>query len=131
DVQVSTTVAPLTLTAPTLHPPTIPTIFQLPQAPTPPTTTPIKVAVQIQSDRLQDEAQYENEEFLNIHDENIQKIIKEQVKEQVKIKMKNPPLDQTEGPNLTKTTGKSSEGSKSHQKTASESAPAEEPMQTT
>nr|GEW08897.1 putative ribonuclease H-like domain-containing protein [Tanacetum cinerariifolium] len=31
----------------------------------------------------------------------------------------------------TKTTGKSTEGSKSHQKTASESAPAEEPMQTT
>nr|GEU79848.1 hypothetical protein [Tanacetum cinerariifolium] len=31
----------------------------------------------------------------------------------------------------TKTTGKSTQGSKSHQKTASESAPAEEPMQTT
>nr|GEW25850.1 integrase, catalytic region, zinc finger, CCHC-type, peptidase aspartic, catalytic [Tanacetum cinerariifolium] len=32
---------------------------------------------------------------------------------------------------VTKTTGKSTQGSKSHQKTASESAPAEEPMQTT
>nr|GEW59515.1 hypothetical protein [Tanacetum cinerariifolium] len=36
------------------------------------------------SDRLQDEAQAENEEFLNNLDEDIQKIIKEQVKEQVK-----------------------------------------------
>nr|GEZ31984.1 hypothetical protein [Tanacetum cinerariifolium] len=36
------------------------------------------------SDRLRDEAQAENEEFLNNLDENIQTIIKEQVKEQVK-----------------------------------------------
>nr|GEY98052.1 hypothetical protein [Tanacetum cinerariifolium] len=64
DVQTSTTIAPLTLTAPTLPPPTIPTISQ---APTPPTTAP---------------TQAENEEFLNNFDENIQKIIKWQVKEQ-------------------------------------------------
>nr|GEX27981.1 retrovirus-related Pol polyprotein from transposon TNT 1-94 [Tanacetum cinerariifolium] len=44
----------------------------------------IKVVVRIQSNRLRDEAQAENEEFLNNHDENIQKIINEQVKEQVK-----------------------------------------------
>nr|GEU67658.1 hypothetical protein [Tanacetum cinerariifolium] len=145
DVQASTTIAPLTLTSPTLPPPTIPTISQVPQAPTPPTTTPstflrhlpnfgslfgfdhqlktleanfsefmqtnqfagavssipgivkrymdqqmneaIKVAVQIQSDRLRDEAKAENEEFLNNLDENIQKIIKEQVKEQVKVQV--------------------------------------------
>nr|GEY95496.1 hypothetical protein [Tanacetum cinerariifolium] len=43
-----------------------------------------KVAVQIQSDILCDEAQAENEEFLKNLDENIQKIIKEQVKEQLK-----------------------------------------------
>nr|GEZ53045.1 hypothetical protein [Tanacetum cinerariifolium] len=131
-------IAPLILTAPTLPPPTIPTISQVLQAPTPPTTAPstflqdllnfvllfgfdhrlkileanfsefvqtnqfvgavssilgiverymdqwineaVKIAVQIQSDRLQDEAQAENEEFLNNLDENIQKIIKEQVK---------------------------------------------------
>nr|GEU83550.1 hypothetical protein [Tanacetum cinerariifolium] len=36
------------------------------------------------SDRLRDEAQKENDEFLKTIDENIQKIIKEQVKEQVK-----------------------------------------------
>nr|GEX22276.1 hypothetical protein [Tanacetum cinerariifolium] len=44
----------------------------------------VKVAVQIQSDRLHDEAQRENDEFLKIVDENMQKIIKEKVKEQVK-----------------------------------------------
>nr|GEY51557.1 hypothetical protein [Tanacetum cinerariifolium] len=44
----------------------------------------VKVAIQIQSDRLCDEAQAENEEFQKNLDENIQKIIKEQVKEQVK-----------------------------------------------
>nr|GEW85379.1 hypothetical protein [Tanacetum cinerariifolium] len=35
----------------------------------------MKVAVRLQSDRLQDEAQAENEDFLNKLDENIQKII--------------------------------------------------------
>nr|GFB01433.1 hypothetical protein [Tanacetum cinerariifolium] len=40
DVQASTTVAPLILTASTLPPSTIPTISQVPQAPTPPTTAP-------------------------------------------------------------------------------------------
>nr|GEZ91016.1 hypothetical protein [Tanacetum cinerariifolium] len=40
DVQASTTVAPITLTAPTLPPLTIPTISQVPQALTPPTTAP-------------------------------------------------------------------------------------------
>nr|GEY24608.1 hypothetical protein [Tanacetum cinerariifolium] len=44
----------------------------------------VKVAVQIQSGRLRDEAQAENDEFLKTIDENMQKIIKEQVKEQVK-----------------------------------------------
>nr|GEX84895.1 hypothetical protein [Tanacetum cinerariifolium] len=38
----------------------------------------VKVAVQIQSDRLHDEAQAENDEFLKTIDENMQKIIKEQ-----------------------------------------------------
>nr|GFA82778.1 hypothetical protein [Tanacetum cinerariifolium] len=40
DVQASTTVAFLTLTAPTLPPPTIPTFSQVPQALTSPTTAP-------------------------------------------------------------------------------------------
>ncbi|GJT33159.1 hypothetical protein Tco_0923578 [Tanacetum coccineum] len=44
----------------------------------------IKTAVQLQLDRLREEAQAENEDFLNKLDDNIKKIIKEQVKEQVK-----------------------------------------------
>nr|GEY16941.1 hypothetical protein [Tanacetum cinerariifolium] len=47
----------------------------------------VKVAVQIQSDRLRDETQRENDEFLRTVDENIKKIIKEQVKEQVKVQV--------------------------------------------
>nr|GEY38955.1 hypothetical protein [Tanacetum cinerariifolium] len=101
-----TTVAPLLLSAPTITPSTITTKSTVPQAPSPPITAPstllqdlpnfgsymdqrmneaVKVAVQIQSYSLRDEAQAENEEFLKNFDENIQKIIKEQVKEQVKI----------------------------------------------
>ncbi|GJV74844.1 hypothetical protein Tco_1506428 [Tanacetum coccineum] len=37
----------------------------------------IKTAVQLQSDRLRDEAQAENEDFINKLDDNIKKIIKE------------------------------------------------------
>nr|GEW91152.1 hypothetical protein [Tanacetum cinerariifolium] len=44
----------------------------------------VKVAVQLQSDRLREEAQAENKDFLINLDENIQKIINEQVKEKVK-----------------------------------------------
>nr|GEW01050.1 hypothetical protein [Tanacetum cinerariifolium] len=57
----------------------------------------IKVAVQIQSDRLRDEAQADNEEFLKNLDKNIQKIIKEQVKEQVKVQVSKilPRIEQT------------------------------------
>nr|GEV16391.1 ribonuclease H-like domain-containing protein [Tanacetum cinerariifolium] len=47
----------------------------------------VKVDVQIQSDRLRDEAQAKNEEFLKNLDENIQKIIQEQAKEQVKVQV--------------------------------------------
>nr|GEW43960.1 hypothetical protein [Tanacetum cinerariifolium] len=47
----------------------------------------VKVAVQIQSDRLRDEAQRDNGEFLKTVDENMQKIIKEQVKEQIKVQV--------------------------------------------
>ncbi|GJU16009.1 hypothetical protein Tco_1143975, partial [Tanacetum coccineum] len=44
----------------------------------------VKVAVQLQSDRLREEAQAENEAFINKIGENMKKIIKEQVKVQVK-----------------------------------------------
>ncbi|GJT02172.1 hypothetical protein Tco_0823341, partial [Tanacetum coccineum] len=43
----------------------------------------VKTAVQLQSDKLRDEAQAENEDFINKLDDNIKKIIKDQVKEQV------------------------------------------------
>nr|GEU98689.1 hypothetical protein [Tanacetum cinerariifolium] len=47
----------------------------------------VKVAIQIQLDRLRDEAQRENDESLRTVDENIKKIIQEQVKEQVKVQV--------------------------------------------
>nr|GEW75485.1 hypothetical protein [Tanacetum cinerariifolium] len=171
DVQASTTVAPLTLTAPTLPPPTNPTISQVPQAPTPPTTAPstflqdllnffdgavfsipgiverymdqrmneaVKVAVQIQSDRLQDEAQDINEEdsvTFKRHRDDADKDEEPSVGSDRGSKRrregKEPESTSVLKKKATKTTGKSTEGSKSHQKTASEFAPAEEPMQTT
>nr|GEV56174.1 hypothetical protein [Tanacetum cinerariifolium] len=147
----------------------------------------VKVAVQMQSDRLRDEAQAENEEFLKNLDENIQKIIKEQVKEQVKTsyavaadlsemelkkiliekikgnkdtvtlkRRRDDDADKDEEPSsgsdrgskrrregkepesasapkekATRTIGKSTQGSISRQTSASKSAIAEEPMQTT
>nr|GEW53827.1 hypothetical protein [Tanacetum cinerariifolium] len=47
----------------------------------------VKVAVQIQSNHLQDKAQRDNDEFLKTIDENMKRIIKEQVKEQVMIQV--------------------------------------------
>ncbi|GKA21002.1 hypothetical protein Tco_0700991 [Tanacetum coccineum] len=44
----------------------------------------VKTVVQLQSNRLRDDAQAENEYFLNKLDNNIKKLIKNQVKEQVK-----------------------------------------------
>ncbi|GKF56980.1 hypothetical protein Tco_0170517, partial [Tanacetum coccineum] len=44
----------------------------------------VKTVVQLQSERLGDEAQAENADFINKLDDNIKKIIKNQVKEQVK-----------------------------------------------
>nr|GEV95953.1 hypothetical protein [Tanacetum cinerariifolium] len=105
DVQTPTSVAPLPMTAPTMTPSTIATTIITSQAPILSTTfagavsailgivqrymdqrmyKAVKVAIQIQYDRLRDEAQRENDEFLKTVDENMQKIIKEQVKEQVK-----------------------------------------------
>ncbi|GJY38176.1 hypothetical protein Tco_0424540 [Tanacetum coccineum] len=48
----------------------------------------VKTAVQLQSERLRDEAQAENADFLNKLDDNIKKIIKDQVKDQVKEQVK-------------------------------------------
>nr|GEU40614.1 retrovirus-related Pol polyprotein from transposon TNT 1-94 [Tanacetum cinerariifolium] len=69
----------------------------------------VKVVVQLQSNRLRDEAQAENEDFLNKLDENIQKIINKQVKEQVKAqvskilpKIEKPVNEQLEAEVLTR-----------------------------
>nr|GEV07967.1 integrase, catalytic region, zinc finger, CCHC-type, peptidase aspartic, catalytic [Tanacetum cinerariifolium] len=76
DVQTPTYVAPLPITTPTMTSSTIATTTTS-QAPILPTT----------SDRLCDEAQRENEEFLKTIDENIKKIIKEQLKDQVNVQV--------------------------------------------
>ncbi|GJW93703.1 hypothetical protein Tco_0173375 [Tanacetum coccineum] len=44
----------------------------------------VKIAIQLQSNKLRDEAQAKNKDFLNKIDDNIKKIIKDQVKQQVK-----------------------------------------------
>nr|GEW44752.1 hypothetical protein [Tanacetum cinerariifolium] len=49
----------------------------------------VKTVVQLQSDRLRDEAKAENEDFINKIDENIKKIIMEQVKVQIKEQVSN------------------------------------------
>ncbi|GKF03252.1 hypothetical protein Tco_0030175, partial [Tanacetum coccineum] len=105
DVPVTTIAEPPLVFAITLPPPPTPLITHMQQTPFPiPTTAPtvssipgivdaylanninddVKTDVQLQSDRLRDEAQAENEDFLNKLDDIINKIIKEQVKEQVK-----------------------------------------------
>ncbi|GKC13822.1 hypothetical protein Tco_1010604 [Tanacetum coccineum] len=57
----------------------------------------IKTAVQLQSDRLRDEAQAKNEDFLNKLDDNIKKIIKDQVKQKVKTQVSKifPKIEKT------------------------------------
>nr|GEX19850.1 hypothetical protein [Tanacetum cinerariifolium] len=57
----------------------------------------VQVSIQIQSDRLRDEAQAYNDEFLKTIDENMKKIIKEQVKKQVKVQISKilPRIEQT------------------------------------
>nr|GEW64607.1 hypothetical protein [Tanacetum cinerariifolium] len=66
----STSMAHLPATAPTMTPSIIATITTTSQAPIPPTTVPsdmneaVRVAVQLQTDRLRDASQKENDEFL-------------------------------------------------------------------
>nr|GFC88252.1 hypothetical protein [Tanacetum cinerariifolium] len=115
----------------------------------------VKVVIQLQSDRLRDEAQKENDEFLKTIDKNMQKIINDQVKEQVKVQVSKilPKIKQTMNEQLeaevltqegkepesasapkekaTRSAGKSTQGSKSKQTSESKSATTEEPMQTT
>nr|GFA67078.1 hypothetical protein [Tanacetum cinerariifolium] len=211
DVQATTIVAPLTLTVPTLPPPIIPTISQVPQAPTPPTTT-LSIFLQdhlnfgslfgfdhrlktleanfsefVQTNQFAGATSYavaadlskmelkkiliekmESNKSIHRSDEQrnlykalvgayiCDKIILDTYRDTVTLKRRRDDADKDEKPSAgsdwgserrregkepeststpkekaTKTTGKSTKGSKYHQKTASESAPAEEPMQNT
>nr|GEV30706.1 hypothetical protein [Tanacetum cinerariifolium] len=86
----SSPVAPLQTYSPIMTPSTIATITSISHALIPSTTIPskmneaVRVAVQIQTDRLRDSYQRENDEFLQTIDDNIKRTIKEQVKSQVK-----------------------------------------------
>ncbi|GJX19859.1 reverse transcriptase domain-containing protein [Tanacetum coccineum] len=73
-----------------------------------------KNAVELQSDRLRDEAQAEKADFINKLDDNIKKIIKDQVKEQVKaqvskilLKIKMTINEQLEAEVLTRSSNES------------------------
>nr|GEZ08044.1 hypothetical protein [Tanacetum cinerariifolium] len=57
----------------------------------------VRVAVQIQTNRLHDSYQRENNEFLRTINENIKRIIKEQVKGQVKEQLKKVLIEKMEG----------------------------------
>ncbi|GJY19441.1 hypothetical protein Tco_0390932 [Tanacetum coccineum] len=74
----------------------------------------VKTAVQLESDRLRDEAQDKNADFINKLDDNIKKIIKDQVKEQVKAqvskilpKIKKTVNEQLEAEVLTRSSNES------------------------
>nr|GFC18489.1 hypothetical protein [Tanacetum cinerariifolium] len=90
-------------------------------------TEAVREVVPIQTDRLQDSLQRENDEFLRNIDENMKKIIKGQVKNQVKEQVSSSTPSET----ATEGAGRSTTGSQSRQLSASESAFAEEPVQTT
>ncbi|GKB40294.1 hypothetical protein Tco_0885236 [Tanacetum coccineum] len=77
----------------------------------------VKTAVQLNSDKLRDEAQAENEAFLNSLDENINKIIKDQVKQQVKAQVSKILTDREVGKTITQSevmTRSSTESKTSH-----------------
>ncbi|GJT73253.1 hypothetical protein Tco_1032539 [Tanacetum coccineum] len=98
DVLVTTFAEPPLLTVTTLPPPPTPLITHLQQTPVPiPMHEAVKTAVQLQSERLKDEAQAKNADFLNKLDDNIKKIIKDQVKEQVKVQVSKilPKIEKT------------------------------------
>nr|GFC19057.1 hypothetical protein [Tanacetum cinerariifolium] len=97
----SSTVTPIPSPKSTMTPSIITTTTTASQPPIPPTPIPsdvlqtlstfasemteaVRQAVQIQTYRLQDSLQRENDEFLRTIDDNMKKIIKEQVKSQVK-----------------------------------------------
>nr|GEY37250.1 hypothetical protein [Tanacetum cinerariifolium] len=85
----SSSVAPLPTPIPTMTPSIITAITTASHTPIPlhqfqQINKAVRVAVQIQTDRLHDSYQREHDEFLKSIDDNMKRIIKEQVKSQVK-----------------------------------------------
>nr|GFB71024.1 hypothetical protein [Tanacetum cinerariifolium] len=107
DVQTSTSVAPLPMSAPTLTPSTIATITTTQQAPIPHTTDPSTLLQDLPNfgslfgfDNRLKTLEANISEFMQTNqtiDENMQTIIKEQVKEQVKVQVSKilPKIEQT------------------------------------
>nr|GEZ49634.1 hypothetical protein [Tanacetum cinerariifolium] len=99
----------------------------------------VRVAVQIQTDRLRDSYQRENDEFLRTIDDNMKRIIKEQIildtygEGVILNRRRDDDDDQARTPlePATRSAGRSITGSKSRQASTSKSAFAEEPVQTT
>nr|GFA20306.1 hypothetical protein [Tanacetum cinerariifolium] len=108
----------------------------------------VREVVQTQTDRLQDSIQRENDEFLSTIDDKMKKIIKEQAKvltrsshssrtsyavaaDLLEMELKKILIDKMEGNKSIQSAGRSTTGSQSRQLSASESAFAEEPVQTT
>ncbi|GKE57639.1 hypothetical protein Tco_1496824 [Tanacetum coccineum] len=91
----------------------------------------IKTAVQLQSERLRDEAQAENADFIkSTDDEDKYEEPSAGANRGSKRRRAGKEPESTSAPKekTSKTTGKSTEGEKSHHKSAGESAQAEEPM---
>ncbi|GKA96605.1 hypothetical protein Tco_0818700 [Tanacetum coccineum] len=89
DVPVTTIAEPPLLSTTTLPPPPTPLIIHMQQTPVPTPATVSSSSLQNLPNfgslfRLRDEAQAKNADFLNKLDDNIKKIIKDQVNEQVK-----------------------------------------------
>ncbi|GJU19796.1 hypothetical protein Tco_1153138 [Tanacetum coccineum] len=121
DVPVTTIAEPPLFSATTLPPPSTPLITPVSSIPgivdmylANKINEAVKIAIQLQSDGLREEAQVENENFINTLDDNIKKIIKEQVKEQVKaqvskilLKIKKTVNEQLEAEILTRSSNES------------------------
>ncbi|GJW02269.1 hypothetical protein Tco_1561125 [Tanacetum coccineum] len=102
DVPITTFVEPPLLTAITLPPPPTPLITNLQQTPVPtPATVPSSSLQDLPNFsslfRLRDEAQAKNTDFINKLNDNIKKIIKNQVNEQVKAQVSKilPKIEKT------------------------------------
>nr|GFB17596.1 hypothetical protein [Tanacetum cinerariifolium] len=160
DVPVTTTVVPLLVTAPTLPLSSIPIMSQVQQAPTPtPTTAPstslqdlpdlalcsdltitsYTVAIdlsQLELKKIQIKKMESNKDTVTLKrrcddvDKDKEPFAGSDRGSKRKREGKEPKSTSDPKEKASKTTGKSTEGSKSHQKTASESAPADEPIQT-